>query len=329
VPTFLVTRNMSPALAARVQAAVSGTHAAGGRRKSRLKAWLRALTVLFVLGAALGTLQALRRRAQELGRQRDELSGELARHAAGLSRADRELPGRVSSAVALETSAAYAGDRVDSDLRDERRLDEALSRPTLYLRGPLAGLKQASRVTELAASSTRDAFLLCLLAPPDTRTEKALRIKASAAYAQGPSMQVTSHVERVVPLLQGLPLLGTEWQARVNSAETLPALHTLAGLIRAAPLAAAVRAVKARQLLLVLDEEAALRSSAELDGERAHSVRVAFVDLSAQQTRLRFRGNVDPGWLSDATRAQYASGIDGCALAMDLRKSLPTLPHEP
>jgi hypothetical protein len=38
--------------------------------------------------------------------------------------------------------------------------------------------------------------------------------------------------------------------------------------------------------------------------------------------RLRFRGDVDPNWLSDGARAQYASGIDSCALAFDLRQVL-------
>ena len=42
---------------------------------------------------------------------------------------------------------------------------------------------------------------------------------------------------------------------------------------------------------------------------------------------LRFRHDVDPSWLSPAARAEYASGIDSCALALDLRKALGQ--HEP
>ena len=322
--SFLITRHMSPALAARVQAAVSGTR--GAQRKSRVKALLRALTATFVIAAIAITLHFKQRRAARLESQRAELLAELARHAQTLNQHDRELPTRVTAAVALHATAVYPGDLVVPELRDEARLSEALSRPTLYLRGPLDGLAQSARVAELAAGSAKDAFVLCLLAPPEARTEKALRLKASAAYAHGPSMQITAPIERVAPLLQALPLLGKSWRERIQGAETEPALQTLAELVRAAPLSTAVRAAKARQLLLVLDETATLTSAAELDGERPHAVRVVLADLSQGETRLRFRGNVDPSWLSDTARAQYASGIDSCALAMDLRKAVTARP---
>lgn len=325
MPTFLVTRNMSPALAARVQAAVSGTRAAASGRKSRLKALLRALTATFVIAAVAITLHFRQQRAARLESQRSELLTELARHAATLNRSDRELPARVGNAVAQHSSAVYAGDLIAPDLRDPVRLSEALASPTLYLRGPLDGLRQPARLVELAASSSKDAFVLCLLSPPEARTEKALRLKASAAYAQGSSMQVTAQVERLAPLLQALPLLGKDWEARVRSAESLPALHTLGELIRAAPLATAVRAAKARQLLLVLDEAGNLASAAELDGERPHAVRVILEDLSRREPRLRYRTQVDPSWLSERARTQYASGIDSCALALDLRQAVVTL----
>jgi hypothetical protein len=324
VPSFLVTRNMSPALAARVQAAVSGTRAASAGRKSRVKALLRALTATFVIAAIAITFHFRRQRAARLDNQRSELLNELGRHASMLDSSDRELPAQVSGAVAQHASAVYAGDLIAPELRDPVRLSEELAKPSLYLRGPLDGLRQPARLIELAASSSKDAFVLCLLSPPEARTEKALRFKASAAYAQGPSMQAAAHVERLAPLLQALPLLGKDWEARVNAAESLPALHALGELVRAAPLSSAVRAAKARRLLLVLDEAGNLTSSAELDGERPHAVRVVLEDLSRGETRLRFRAQVDPSWLSDRARAQYASGIDSCALAFDLRQAVAT-----
>ena len=51
-------------------------------------------------------------------------------------------------------------------------------------------------------------------------------------------------------------------------------------------------------------------------------MRVVLTDLASGELRLRFRHGVDPGWLSDNARAQYASGIDSCALALDLRAAL-------
>jgi len=325
VPTFLVTRKMSPALAARVQAAVSGRREPVQRRSS-VKALLRLFTFAFVVTSVVGIVHFRRQRAEQLESLRRELLDLQTREAAPLTRADRELSTRVTAAVALHAAPAYLGDEVTRELRGEARLAQALALPTLYLRGPLEGLSQPARLNELAASSSKDAFVLCLIDPPETRSEKALRLKASAAYARGPSMQSTAHVERVAPLLQALPLLARGWRGRIEAAETNASLRELQRLLDAAPLAAAVRSAKARQLLLVLDETSTARGPTELDGERAHAVRIVLADLASGELRLRFRHEVDPSWLSDSARAQYAAGIDSCALAMDVRKAVATLP---
>jgi hypothetical protein len=320
VPTLLVTSRMSPALAARVQAAVSGRHA----RRRPLKAALRLLTFAFVLTSVVGIVHFRQQRVQQLETRRAELLASLEQAGHSLTRTDRELPTRVAAAIALETAPLYAGDLFAQDVRSAAHLTEALSLPTLYLRGPLDALARPERVSEVASGSSKDALVLCLLAVPDARTEKALRAKASAAYAGGKSVEVTAHIERLAPLVQALPLLGREWATRIQVAETPEALQTLQKLVDAAPLAAAVRAAKARQLLLVLDETGAGSGPSELDGERAHPVRVVLTDLTNGETRLRFRHDVDPGWLSDHARAQYASGIDSCALAMDVRAAATT-----
>lgn len=316
---------MSPALAARVQEAVSGRQTSAERRRP-LKSLLRLLTLVFVSASVAGVVHFQRQRAQELESLRASLLDKLERQANQLSRSDRELPARVSAAVALHATPSYPGDQIAEDLRSEAGLTQALAAATLYLRGPLEGLGQPARVAELAASSTKDAFALCLLAPPKTRTEQALRFKASAAYAHGKQADAMSQLERVAPLLQALPLLGADWKRRIANAESLGALQVLQKLLEAAPLEAGVHAAKARQLLLVLDETASASGPTELDGERKHWVRVVLADLTNKETRLRFRHEVDPGWLSDATRAQYASGVDGCALAMDLRQAAANLP---
>lgn len=318
MPTLLVTNRMSPALAARVQTAVSGRQA----RRRPLKSLLRILTFAFVVASVIGVLHFRQQRSQKLEAQRAELLASLRQAGHSLSRADRELPTRVAAAISLEAAAQYLGHQLPPDLRSEDKLREALSQPTLYVRGPLDALARPERASEVAASSSKDAFVLCLLAPPEARTEKALRLKASAAYAQSKSLEVTQHVERLAPLLQALPLMGRDWARRVEAAETAAALQTLQKLVDAAPLAAAVRAAKARQLLLVLDETGASGGPTELDGERAHPVRVVLTDLASGDTRLRFRQTVDPSWLSDHARAQYASGIDSCALAMDFRRAV-------
>ena len=61
----------------------------------------------------------------------------------------------------------------------------------------------------------------------------------------------------------------------------------------------------------------------ELDGERPHDVRIGLVDLTSAKMLLRLRKRVDPTWISMNARAQYASGLDACALAMDVHESIP------
>jgi hypothetical protein len=325
VPTLLVTKNMSPALAARVQAAVSG-HRVGSARRAPLKALLRLFTFVFLVTSVAIVLNFRRQQALERESLRSALLRTVATEAAKLSRTDRELPSRIAAAIALETSANYAGDTIAEDLRSAASLDEALAQPIVYLRGPQESLAQPARLAELAASSTKDAFVLCLLAPPDARTEKALRAKASTAAAQGKGMQAAAHVERLAPLLQVLPLLTREWAERVQATESIPALQKLQTLLGAVPFPAGIRAAKARQLLLVADEMLTATGPTELDGERTHSVRVVLTDLNNGETRLRYRRTVDPSWLSEATRAQFASGADSCALAMDIRQAAASLP---
>jgi hypothetical protein len=70
-------------------------------------------------------------------------------------------------------------------------------------------------------------------------------------------------------------------------------------------------------LIAAMDEPAA--GPADLDGERAHDVRVQIVDLRAGKVLLRARKHVDPAWLTASTRSTYAAGVDGCALAYDIR----------
>jgi predicted RNA binding protein with dsRBD fold (UPF0201 family) len=74
--------------------------------------------------------------------------------------------------------------------------------------------------------------------------------------------------------------------------------------------------------LLALDEPGDQGGPTELDGERPHSVRVGLVDLSTKKVLLRMRRHVDPRWLSASARAELASGIDSCELALQVHKAV-------
>ncbi|MEO6599957.1 MAG: hypothetical protein ABIQ16_08815 [Polyangiaceae bacterium] len=222
---------------------------------------------------------------------------------------------RVEGLVA-DAAGAYAGDWVTDELQGEEALAKTLGRQMVYLRGPLEGLGTPAGFKASAAESFKDAFCACLVDPPDARTERSLANKARAALSQRGS--ASSGIERMHPVLASLPLLLPAWQARVRTADAAE-LSKLAALLSNAPIASAKRAMKAELLLLVIDEPGDTQGPTELDGERAHWVRVHLLDLVKATPLLRLRLRVDPGWISPNVRAAHAGGIDSCSLALDVR----------
>jgi hypothetical protein len=320
---LLVTKQMSPALAARVLASVTGRRAPEGRRLRPFTAILRLATLAFLATALLLVLYARHTRSRQLERDRASLLQTMRDQASALTRADHDQRARVEAALALHAVAAYAGDLIADELRGDAGLAQVLAEPTLYIRGPLEGLASRTRLAQLAPSSWKDAFVLCLLDPPAQRSEAALKKRARAAFSRD-NLPLTAHIERLDPLLQALPLLGPSWQERVLAADSASVLSSYRKLFDAAPIAAAVRAAKARQLLAVMDEAGPPGAPTELDGERPHPVRVVLLDLLSGELLLRFRRDVDPSFISTAARAEYAGAIDSCALAFDLHQAAAT-----
>lgn len=323
MPSFLVTKQMSPALAARVMASVTGRRAkTPGKRRRPLTAALR-LAALVLMVATVGTVIHIRHRsARQLRETRESLLHAMRAEVSSLSAADRDTLRRVEAAISAHSAPGYAGDWIADDLQSESRLAEALQLPTIYVRGPQDRMAHPGSLAQIALDSRKDAFVLCLLDPPEARTEKALKAKARAATVRGKIMQVTANVEPLAPLFQALPLLNGDWERRAMVAEPIETLSRLRKMLEAAPVEAAVRAAKAHQLLVVMDEAGDAKGPTELDGERPHSMRVILADLSNDKVRLRFRHDVDPSWISPNTRAEYASGIDSCGVAMDLRSAV-------
>lgn len=323
MPTLLVTRKMSPALAARVQASVEGRRAAPGARLAPRAVSLLRLA-LFAAGAiAVAWLAAsLRRVHLELAAERSALLERARRESASLTPEERAIAQRILPWLALQ-SARYEGDLIADELRSSGAFAALIARPTVYVRGPVASFDGLPRVIESASSSFNDPFVLCLNAPPAERSEKLLRAKAHAAYAaRSEAAHKTSHVQRLMDALVGLPFLGSEWQGRVEAASSRDELLKLRRSFEAAPLEGAKRAARAELLLSVMDEPSDAPGPSELDGERPHEVRVGVVDLATRKVLLRLRRRVDPAWVSEATRAQFAAGIDGCALALDVHAAI-------
>jgi hypothetical protein len=94
----------------------------------------------------------------------------------------------------------------------------------------------------------------------------------------------------------------------------------------AAPIAEASVAASAPLLLFVMDEPGDGRGPTEIDGERSHEVRVGLVDLRLAKVLLRLRIHADPDWISPGVRSLFASGLDACRLALDVRERVEAGP---
>jgi hypothetical protein len=321
--SFLVTRKMSPELAARVEASVRGQRTRSGSRVPRRTISLfRALALVSSVGLTAWLLLLVHRSHQALAAERATLVARVQRESAALTERQKALVPRVQAWLS-DQAGAYAGDSVVDELRGPTRLAAMLTRPAVYIRGPLASFTSPATIAATASASFKDAFVLCLVDPPASRTEKSMLTKARVALAHGPHRAASAHIERLYDAIRGLPFLAPAWESRVLQAETRAELAKMRAALEHAPLRAAQRAAKAQLLLFVIDEPGAGPGPTELDGERAHHIRLGLWDLTTEKLLLRLRRHVDPNWISSpVARAEYASGMDACALAYDVRAEL-------
>jgi hypothetical protein len=310
---------MHPALAARIEASVSGRKGGDGdaRRRPLLVAIARLALVMMVAAVVLSVIALRRRDRRELEAMRAALLDKVRAGGASLTADDLRAVERAESWIE-RAAGAYEGDLVADELRRPGAFAATLARPAVYVRGPIGALASAARISEALSASFKDPFVACLVDPPAARTEKTLLPRVRAAYARGAD-EHTANVRRLRDAEVGLPFLQPPWAERVRAAPGPEDLERLQADFERAPLEAARRAAKADLLLVAIDEPGDPAVPAELDGERPHQVRVELVDLASAKVLLRLRKGVDPGWISAAKRSELASGLDGCALAMDVR----------
>jgi hypothetical protein len=323
VPTSLVQRKMHPALRARVRATLKRSASGGGERRMHAPvavAVFRVITVLSVI--SLGTLLwYVRKKSQErLDERRTQIVAALtARVQPPLNADDTQTLSRVET-ILEKLSGAYEGDVVDDALKAPGALDAILSRPTIYVRGVTTELTDARRIGDAAEQSAKDAFLACTISPPTTRSEDPLLAHVKGALE---SVEVlTPNVATLRDAELGAPVLTGTWRARLDAASTMQTLANLRYELDHVPIEAAAKGMRARQLLVVMDEPAAGGGFTELEGDRLHDARVMLVDVTSGAALLRVRRPSDPSWISETRRRKYSLALDGCLLALDVRAAV-------
>jgi hypothetical protein len=167
--------------------------------------------------------------------------------------------------------------------------------------------------------SSKDALLGCLFDPPASRTEKVVLEKARASTLVE---DATPHVMRLADAHFGLPYLSPSFLDEISSARDATEIEKLAARFKKAPLVRAKQALKAEVLIVAMDDTASGTGPTELDGARAHDVVFAIADIRAASVLVRLKRHVDPSWISLEARLRYASKLDSCKLAMDLRDAM-------
>jgi hypothetical protein len=285
-------------------------------------ALLRVSTFVLVVLAIGGAFVFRQRERDDLERVRAGVLASVAKAASTLTLDDQRTLPRVERTL-MQAKGVYEGDVIEPALASKPALASLLEKPLIYVRGEIDAFGTPGKIAETARASQKDAFLLCLLEPPATRTERALLERVYVAYSSRNRLEESTPNAR--PLYEaeaGAPFFAPEFAERVRGLDDRRRLLELERSLERAPLEQARAAAKARTLVFVMDEPGAPGSIAELDGERAHHVRVGIVDLAAEKVLLRLRKFVDPAWISLKRRSEFASGLDACALSLDVRAAL-------
>ncbi|MFO0618863.1 MAG: hypothetical protein U0414_40115 [Polyangiaceae bacterium] len=316
MPTFLTTPRMSPELAARVEASVTGRR---GKASPLRTALARFAVLAAVTGAAILFVFHRPKCSDDVDQERAVFTAELREAMADVTDADRAAIPRATAWI-IAHAGEYEGDFVAPTLREPAKLAATLARPILYLRGARESLATSEGIERAAEESFRDAFVLCLVSPPEKRTEKALLSRARAAFSTAESP--AANVERLESALLAVPILAPGWDERVKKADSQKAIGSLRSIVKKAQLDVAKRAMRAELLLVLIDEPKEGDGPTELDGASPHHVRVELADLASGEVLLRLRRFIDPSWISEGARIEYATGINACELALDTRAAI-------
>ena len=261
MPTYLTNSKMSPALRARIEVSVRGSRTGARTRITpMMRAGLRLVLILAVAGSVIALVLDWRQRQRALESAKTALLADVTSaleplKAAGSNAWDASL------ALLAEDGGDFGGDHVDAALGESAQLDTLLKRPTVYVRGPIASFAGEASLERAAAESVRDAFLHCLLIPPASRSEKALRPRVAAVYrGDAVSADDVARVHRLHDAIGVRGFVGESWAAQVNGARTTTELDRLRDRVNEVHLERAVRAAQAELLVYLMDEPKKLKT---------------------------------------------------------------------
>lgn len=322
--SFLVNRKMNPALAARVTASLHGPRAArqARARNPRRTRWLRFGALLAVSAVVFAVVREVRERQRTLEQAKSALLAERAELQATLTPRARAFGERVSRLLTREANSYHGAVRHER-LGSVSDWDTLLERPLVYARFEVDKAAAPERFDAALAESRKDAFVACLKHPPAERTEKELMKRVSDAFGQG-AEEYTSNVHRLHDAFVALRVLDPAIDRQIERAETLEPVHSLRQTWDQANVDARLPAVFGEVVIALLDERKVPDTPVELDGASVHGVRLIVVDITSEQdiVLLRTHFDLDPNWVSERRRHQYAKGLEACRMAYDVRTNL-------
>ena len=315
MPTLLTNPRLSPELAARIERRLGSGWSVRRRSDPTASAFYRArptslarVMPLVAFFAVIAMYVAVRwYESGSFERRRLALLGEIAERRAALGPRSGAVRGAVERRASELASARSVEELAAPEIRGDG-LATWLGRPAEALRGRAPDLGSPATLAS-ATTAVKDAFLLCLYAPPPSREPKEVLARVRGVNFGGTRLdELTPNVQRFQEANQGFAVLSPEVEDRIRKAEDEAVLHALERSFEAAPPEAPRRAASAELLLLVVDEM-----------EPGHA-RVELVDLANDRVLLQTRRHPDTSrWPADR-RALYGAQLEGCELALDVRE---------
>jgi hypothetical protein len=319
VATFLTTPAMHPALRERIERAVSPRRRSRHQAKTTgiprpftggagTKVWLLRLFPVLV-AAVLGGLAFASYRAERRA-VADEKSALLHALDERLAQLPRGHEGFVAATDRWIAEAARGTDREDVvALKGAAALDGWLRRPAVYVHlSAAAATGDAHAIDEAARASSKDSFLVCLLRPPASPSEKDRLAKVRGVYFGGAKVDDdTANVRRLADAHVGLAAIGPSFAVAARGAEGLSMITKLRRELDGAPVAEAAKAAAAELFVVVVDE--------------ATEARVLLVDLATKSVLLRVRRSLAEAGASPAATV-HREQLQGCGLAMAVRDAV-------